>query len=99
MSKSAILKLSFPSLKDQHPILHSPQLLIGFEGGTIVQWDLRAKKADFRIYYDEGLCSHILLIFIMDLVSWSLNAIDQIFSTGRQGKGEPSCPDGTFFSG
>ncbi|MED6259723.1 hypothetical protein ATANTOWER_029240 [Ataeniobius toweri] len=35
----------------------------------------------------------------MDLVSWSLNAIDQIFSTGRQGKGETSCPDGTFFSG
>ncbi|MEQ2234391.1 hypothetical protein ILYODFUR_031354 [Ilyodon furcidens] len=35
----------------------------------------------------------------MDLVSWSLNAIDQIFSTGRQGKGEPSCPDVTFFSG
>lgn len=31
----------------------SLQLLIGFEGGTIVQWDLRAKKADFRIYYDE----------------------------------------------
>lgn len=30
-----------------------PQLLIGFESGTIVQWDLRAKKADFRIYYDE----------------------------------------------
>lgn len=29
------------------------QLLIGFESGTIVQWDLRAKKADFRIYYDE----------------------------------------------
>ncbi|MEQ2282331.1 hypothetical protein AMECASPLE_039456 [Ameca splendens] len=35
----------------------------------------------------------------MDLVSWSLNAIDQIFSTGREGKGEPSCPDRTFFSG
>ncbi|KAK5621919.1 hypothetical protein CRENBAI_009177 [Crenichthys baileyi] len=35
----------------------------------------------------------------MDLVSWSLNAIDQIFSTGSRGKGEPSCPDGTFFSG
>ncbi|MED6234379.1 hypothetical protein ATANTOWER_028225 [Ataeniobius toweri] len=35
----------------------------------------------------------------MDLVSWSLNAIDQIFLTGRQGKGEPSCADGTFFSG
>ncbi|MEQ2222288.1 hypothetical protein ILYODFUR_024624 [Ilyodon furcidens] len=35
----------------------------------------------------------------MDLVSWTLNVIDQIFSTGRQGKGEPSCPDGTFSSG
>ncbi|KAK5605284.1 hypothetical protein CRENBAI_014255 [Crenichthys baileyi] len=35
----------------------------------------------------------------MDLVSWSLNATDQIFSTEGQGKGEPSCPDGTFFSG
>ncbi|MED6250275.1 hypothetical protein ATANTOWER_028274 [Ataeniobius toweri] len=35
----------------------------------------------------------------MDLVSWSLNAIDQIFSMGRQGKEEPSCPKGTFFSG
>ncbi|MED6243197.1 hypothetical protein ATANTOWER_016443 [Ataeniobius toweri] len=26
----------------------------------------------------------------MDLVSWSLNAIDQIFSTRRQGEGEPN---------
>uniref|UniRef100_A0A096M5I1 Uncharacterized protein n=1 Tax=Poecilia formosa TaxID=48698 RepID=A0A096M5I1_POEFO len=30
----------------------------------------------------------------MDLVSWSLNAID----TGKQGKGELSYPDGTFFA-
>ncbi|MEQ2301950.1 hypothetical protein AMECASPLE_001383 [Ameca splendens] len=35
----------------------------------------------------------------MDLVSWYLNAIDQIFSTRGQGEGERSCPDGTFFSG
>ncbi|MED6237592.1 hypothetical protein ATANTOWER_028683 [Ataeniobius toweri] len=35
----------------------------------------------------------------MDLVSWSLNTIDQIFSTRRQGEGEPTFPDGTFFSG
>ncbi|KAM4560773.1 gap junction gamma-1 protein-like [Fundulus diaphanus] len=34
-----------------------------------------------------------------DLVSWSLNAIDQILSTRRQGKGEPSCPEGTFANG
>ncbi|KAM4561641.1 syntaxin-binding protein 5-like isoform 16-T16 [Fundulus diaphanus] len=46
------------------PVVHlsdSPKdegkLLIGFEGGTIVQWDLRAKKADFRIYYDEAIHS------------------------------------------
>uniref|UniRef100_A0A3Q2Z6N5 Syntaxin binding protein 5L n=1 Tax=Hippocampus comes TaxID=109280 RepID=A0A3Q2Z6N5_HIPCM len=32
-------------------------LLVGFESGTIVQWDLRAKKADFRIYYDEAIHS------------------------------------------
>ncbi len=30
-----------------------PQLLIGFESGIIVMWDLRAKRADFRISYDE----------------------------------------------
>ncbi|MED6292013.1 hypothetical protein CHARACLAT_029384 [Characodon lateralis] len=35
----------------------------------------------------------------MDLVSWSHNAIDKIFSMRRQGEGETSCPDGTFFSG
>ena len=35
----------------------------------------------------------------MDLVSWSLNAIDQIFSTRRSGKGEPACPDGTHAAG
>ncbi|MFT7799956.1 syntaxin-binding protein 5-like isoform X6 [Arapaima gigas] len=33
------------------------KLLIGFESGTVVQWDLRAKKADFRIYYDEAIHS------------------------------------------
>uniref|UniRef100_A0A8C1ZSS7 Syntaxin binding protein 5-like n=1 Tax=Cyprinus carpio TaxID=7962 RepID=A0A8C1ZSS7_CYPCA len=42
------------------PVVHlsdSPKdegkLLIGFESGTIVMWDLRAKRTDFRIYYDE----------------------------------------------
>ncbi|TRY91852.1 hypothetical protein DNTS_027196 [Danionella cerebrum] len=32
-------------------------MLIGFESGTIVMWDLRAKRADFRIYYDEAIHS------------------------------------------
>uniref|UniRef100_A0A1A8KM54 Uncharacterized protein n=1 Tax=Nothobranchius kuhntae TaxID=321403 RepID=A0A1A8KM54_NOTKU len=31
----------------------------------------------------------------MDLVSWSLNAIDNIFSTMRTGEGAPGCPSGT----
>ncbi len=33
---------------------------------------------------------------IMDLINWSLNAIDTIFSTRSLGSGEPDCPDGTF---
>ncbi|XP_063744217.1 syntaxin-binding protein 5-like isoform X9 [Eleginops maclovinus] len=33
------------------------KLLIGFESGMIVQWDLRGKKADFRICYDEAIHS------------------------------------------
>nr|XP_015219342.1 PREDICTED: syntaxin-binding protein 5-like isoform X12 [Lepisosteus oculatus] len=46
------------------PVVHlsdSPKdegkLLIGFESGTVVLWDLRVKKADFRIYYDEAIHS------------------------------------------
>ncbi|XP_052004807.1 syntaxin-binding protein 5-like isoform X1 [Xyrauchen texanus] len=46
------------------PVVHlsdSPKdegkLLIGFESGTIVMWELRAKRADFRIYYDEAIHS------------------------------------------
>ncbi|XP_077072148.1 syntaxin-binding protein 5-like isoform X8 [Siphateles boraxobius] len=46
------------------PVVHlsdSPKdegkLLIGFESGTIVMWDLRVKRADFRIYYDEAIHS------------------------------------------
>ncbi|MEQ2216842.1 hypothetical protein XENOCAPTIV_023343 [Xenoophorus captivus] len=51
------------------------------------------------MFFLEPLFAYPPNLFIMDLVSWSLNVIDQIFSTGTQGKGEPSCPDGTFFSG
>ncbi|XP_046903320.1 LOW QUALITY PROTEIN: syntaxin-binding protein 5-like [Hypomesus transpacificus] len=46
------------------PVVHlsdSPKdegkLLIGFESGTVVQWDLRAKKADYRVSYDEAIHS------------------------------------------
>ena len=35
----------------------------------------------------------------MDLVQWSLNAIDTIFSTKSRGSGEPACPVGTFVAG
>uniref|UniRef100_A0A8C7C4M4 Syntaxin binding protein 5L n=1 Tax=Oncorhynchus kisutch TaxID=8019 RepID=A0A8C7C4M4_ONCKI len=33
------------------------QMINWFESGTVVQWDLRAKKVDFRIYYDEAIHS------------------------------------------
>uniref|UniRef100_A0A8C6XDT4 Syntaxin binding protein 5L n=1 Tax=Naja naja TaxID=35670 RepID=A0A8C6XDT4_NAJNA len=46
------------------PVVHlsdSPRdegkLLIGYENGTIVLWDLRSKRADLRAYYDEAIHS------------------------------------------
>uniref|UniRef100_A0A8C6N7V6 Lethal giant larvae homologue 2 domain-containing protein n=1 Tax=Melopsittacus undulatus TaxID=13146 RepID=A0A8C6N7V6_MELUD len=46
------------------PVVHlsdSPRdegkLLIGYENGTIVFWDLRSKRADLRAYYDEAIHS------------------------------------------
>ncbi len=36
---------------------------------------------------------------IMDLINWSLSAIDTIFSRRSLGSGEPVCPDGTFAAG
>ncbi|XDV21767.1 hypothetical protein PO909_026788 [Leuciscus waleckii] len=35
----------------------------------------------------------------MDVINWSLNAIDTIFSTRSLGSGEPDCPAGTFAAG
>ncbi len=35
----------------------------------------------------------------MDLINWSLNAIDTIFSTRSLDSGEPVCPDGTAIRG
>uniref|UniRef100_A0A8D2ITZ6 Syntaxin binding protein 5 like n=1 Tax=Varanus komodoensis TaxID=61221 RepID=A0A8D2ITZ6_VARKO len=46
------------------PVVHlsdSPRdegkLLIGYENGTVVFWDLRSKRADLRVYYDEAVHS------------------------------------------
>ncbi len=35
----------------------------------------------------------------MDLINWSLSAIDTIFSTRKLGSRELVCPDGTFAAG
>ena len=35
----------------------------------------------------------------MDLINWSLNAIDTIFLMRSLGSGEPDCPAGTFAAG
>ena len=35
----------------------------------------------------------------MELINWSLNAIDRIFSTRKSAAGEATCPEGTFPSG
>ncbi|XP_038657863.1 syntaxin-binding protein 5-like isoform X2 [Scyliorhinus canicula] len=46
------------------PVVHlsdSPRdegkLLMGFESGTVVLWDMRSKRADLRFYYDEAIHS------------------------------------------
>ncbi|XP_075930763.1 syntaxin-binding protein 5-like isoform X11 [Petromyzon marinus] len=33
------------------------KLLIGYENGTIVSWDLKSKKVEYRYYYDEAIHS------------------------------------------
>uniref|UniRef100_A0A2K6LCQ1 Syntaxin-binding protein 5-like n=1 Tax=Rhinopithecus bieti TaxID=61621 RepID=A0A2K6LCQ1_RHIBE len=38
-------------------ISDNPMLLIGFESGTVVLWDLKSKKADYRYTYDEAIHS------------------------------------------
>lgn len=37
------------------------QLLIGFESGTVVLWDLKSKKADYRYTYDEVITLFFLI--------------------------------------
>ena len=44
----------------------------------------------------ERLSAPLSYLTIMDLISWSLNAIDTIFSTRSSGSGEPDCPAGTL---
>ncbi len=54
----------------------------------------------FRLFSTERLSLHCSPKWkIMDLINWSLNAIDTIFSTRSLGSGEPACPDGTFAAG
>uniref|UniRef100_UPI00358E3052 syntaxin-binding protein 5-like isoform X2 n=1 Tax=Myxine glutinosa TaxID=7769 RepID=UPI00358E3052 len=33
------------------------KLLVGYEQGTVVLWDLKSKKAEYRYYYDEAIHS------------------------------------------
>ncbi len=47
----------------------------------------------------DSLCTALQTRKIMDLINWSLSAIDTIFSTRSLGSGEPVCPDGTFAAG
>ncbi len=47
----------------------------------------------------DSLCIALQTEKIMDLINWSLNAIDTIFSTRSLGSGEPDCPAGTFAAG
>ncbi|POI32600.1 hypothetical protein CIB84_003648, partial [Bambusicola thoracicus] len=82
-------------------------LLIGYENGTVVFWDLRSKRADLRAYYDEAIhsvawhhegkqfmCSHS----DGSLTLWNLKSPNRPFQTTiphgkiqRDGKKPESC--------
>ncbi|NXL86829.1 STB5L protein, partial [Alectura lathami] len=83
------------------------QLLIGYENGTVVLWDLRSKRAHLRAYYDEAIhsvawhhegkqfmCSHS----DGSLTLWNLKSPNRPFQTTiphgkiqRDGKKPESC--------
>uniref|UniRef100_A0A8C0K0E6 Syntaxin binding protein 5L n=1 Tax=Canis lupus dingo TaxID=286419 RepID=A0A8C0K0E6_CANLU len=96
------------------PVVHlsdSPRdegkLLIGYENGTVVFWDLKSKKADLRVYYDEAIhsidwhhegkqfmCSHS----DGSLTLWNLKSPSRPFQTTiphgksqREGRKSESC--------
>lgn len=41
------------------------QLIIGFESGIVVLWDLKSKKADYRYTYDE-VCKTLPFPFLLE---------------------------------
>lgn len=43
----------YPLSSHWPPVASSLQLVIGFESGIVVLWDLKSKKADYRYTYDE----------------------------------------------
>ncbi|KAL1788405.1 syntaxin-binding protein 5-like isoform X1, partial [Sigmodon hispidus] len=96
------------------PVVHlsdSPRdegkLLIGYENGTVVFWDLKSKRADLRVYYDEAIhsidwhhegkqfmCSHS----DGSLTLWNLKSPSRPFQTTvphgksqREGRKSESC--------
>lgn len=61
------------------------QLLIGFESGTVVLWDLKSKKADYRYTYDEVITFLQIKKWMLSFLvqnSFSKNLIDD-FSLGN----------------
>uniref|UniRef100_A0A286X8I5 Syntaxin binding protein 5L n=1 Tax=Cavia porcellus TaxID=10141 RepID=A0A286X8I5_CAVPO len=96
------------------PVVHlsdSPRdegkLLIGYENGTVVFWDLKSKRAELRVYYDEAIhsidwhhegkqfmCSHS----DGSLTLWNLKSPTRPFQTTiphgksqREGRKSESC--------
>uniref|UniRef100_A0A8D1DXC5 Lethal giant larvae homologue 2 domain-containing protein n=1 Tax=Sus scrofa TaxID=9823 RepID=A0A8D1DXC5_PIG len=96
------------------PVVHlsdSPRdegkLLIGYENGTVVFWDLKSKRAELRVYYDEAIhsidwhhegrqfmCSHS----DGSLTLWNLKSPSRPFQTTiphgksqREGRKPESC--------
>lgn len=53
-----------PHASHRMPVALPLQLIIGFESGIVVLWDLKSKKADYRYTYDEVGKSPRIIYFL-----------------------------------
>lgn len=84
------------------------QLLIGFECGVVVLWDLKCKKADYRYNYDEVrcyfssqlVCSGLLsLQRVCSILSFNQVGVNRCFQTSSCGSWGPFWSLSNFWRG
>uniref|UniRef100_A0A452RUS1 Syntaxin binding protein 5 n=1 Tax=Ursus americanus TaxID=9643 RepID=A0A452RUS1_URSAM len=66
------------------------KLLIGFESGTVVLWDLKSKKADYRYTYDEVILFLLIKYYFCNLCNCRKYILGKQLKDGK--KPEPCKP-------